>query len=697
MCLFIQAAPPSNVEILISHTEIPEKDGNFYVVVEFRPKAGWHLYWQNPGDSGMPPKVDFILPEFASAKSLGFPPPELFQNPPFTTYGYSKPFKLVFAVHTKDTLKKENIKIDLNWVECNDKNCKRDSLLTTLEDKKQILIKHAQAAVDALPEDIFRGKVLKKNKTLVFKGAYPQAQSAYFFPLEKNYIETDAPQKIEKYPDGTFDLNVTTLVQKEKAAGILVLKTEEGTLPLIIDHKVEDFKYDFDENIMMVFLFALLGGLILNLMPCVFPVLSLKILNILDHSESKKGMIRHGLSYTAGVFLTFMSLFLTISLLKSTGQSVGWGFQLQSPEFVVGLIFVFFLLCLNLFGVFEFSIINGNFAPKHQDYKKLYSSFLNGILTTIVATPCTAPFMGTALTVALSQSLLETFFIFFALSLGLSFPFLALCLYPKALKFLPRPGKWMEYFKQFLAFPMLGGVVWLLWVLETLKPIAFIPICCALVAVGFIMWFYGRCQFSQRQWLSVMFTPTLIFFCLHLYPNKSQEMNNFYFVSLGLFLFFTFGHFILIIKNKRTFKQLMMNILVAAPLSVLFIPLIQIFDETKTIIKATPFSKNLVEDALKSGRPVFINFTARWCMTCQINKLNVLSSQNVKNAFKQANVLYLEADWTNRSNDITAALKSYGKESIPLYVLRSQKMKNPILLPELLTEKIVIDAIKSLN
>ncbi|CAO5674917.1 MAG: Thiol:disulfide interchange protein DsbD [Holosporales bacterium] len=697
MCVYVQATPHENVDIKISHTEIPEKEGDFYVIVEFRPKKGWHLYWQNPGDSGMPPKADFILPDFAVAKPLGFPPPELFKNPPYTTYGYSKPFKLVFEIHTTNTLQKENIKIDLNWVECNDKNCKRDSLLTTLEDKDQIFIKDAQAAVDTLPEDIFIGSALKQNKTLIFKGEYPHATSAYFFPLEQNYIETDAPQKFEKYPDGTFSLKVPVLEQKEKATGLLILKTQERDIPLIVDHAVEDYKHDFDDNILMMFLFALLGGLILNLMPCVFPVLSLKILNIIDHTETKQGMVRHGLSYTVGVFVTFMTLFSIITVLKSTGQSVGWGFQLQSPEFVVALIFVFFLLSLNLFGVFEFSIIHGNLVPVHYDHKKLYSSFLNGILTTIVATPCTAPFMGTALTVALSQSLFETFCIFFALSLGLALPFLILCFYPKALKFLPSPGKWMEDFKQFLAFPMLGGVVWLLWVLETLKPIAFVPVCCALVALGFISWFYGRCQLSRRQWISILFAPTMLFFCLLFYPNKSQDMNNFYFISLALFLFFVLGHVILILKNKRTLKQLLVNFIIAAPLSVLFIPLIQIFDETKTVITATPFDNDIVEDALKNGRPVFINFTARWCMTCQINKLNVLSSPNVKKAFKDANVLYLEADWTNRSRDITNALKTYGKESIPVYVLKSPKMKKPILLPELLTEKIVLQALQNIT
>jgi thiol:disulfide interchange protein len=690
-------------KVTISHTQLPEKEGDFYIVVDFYPQKGWHLYWQNPGDSGMPPKVDFDLPSFAKASFLGFPAPSVQKHSSQTSYVYETPFCLVYQVSTTDAIKLKDIKIDANWLSCK-QSCLPQNYTTTLEDKPLIHLKDAQKKVDLLPQDIFQGTIFEKNKRIFFE-IHPDDSSleiieAYFFPKNQGYIVTDKPQTLQKKDNGKkYHLKVDLLTSKEHIEGLLNIKTKEGLKTYIIDHDLSPEPIDHgDDNFLLMLLFAVLGGLILNLMPCVFPVLSLKILHIMDHSETRKGLLRHGLAYTGGILLAFMTLFLVLTVLKSAGHSVGWGFQLQSPYIIIFLIMVFTVLSLNLLGVFEFKGFDAENSST-MDHSKAYTSFLNGILTTLVATPCTAPFMGTALAVALSQSYLESFSIFTGLSFGLALPFLVLCLYPNGLRFLPKPGLWMKTFKEFLAFPMIGAIVWLLWILESMKPTGIISVLIMLFSVVLTLWIYGKIQYTSNKIITLKIIPLICFFSLFLHCNKSFLWTGLFYGLLAVICLMYLFVFINSIRKNKLFPllKLLFESLLAFALSISYLPILHTFDTTQETIQAIPYSKDLEEKTLSEGRPVFINYTARWCITCQMNKLNVLSSVTIKDAFSKNNILYMEADWTNHSPEISKSLKEYNRESIPFYVLKIPGQKKPIVLPELLTTNSVLEAFDKLQ
>ncbi|MBP9753252.1 MAG: thioredoxin family protein [Proteobacteria bacterium] len=688
------------LNISINHTELPKDSGSFYVVVNFEPQKGWHLYWQNPGDSGMPPKVEFELPDYAKVSFLGFPPPRLYRKKEITSFVYNEPFSLIYQISTTQHLDPKDVKMDLNWLVCKD-TCMPQNHTDTLLNKTVIYLKDAQKKADMLPQDLFEGSVFEKNKKLYISipTKNPEdIESAYFFPKEQNYSVNDAVQK-QILKSNKVLIEVSLLNSKPHVEGLLTIKTKEGEKTYIVDHDLSDEPAsDVDESLLILLLSAFLGGLILNLMPCVFPVLSLKILHIMDHVETKRGLIRHGFSYTLGILSTFLTLFLAISILKSAGVSIGWGFQLQSPYFLLMLIIVFITLSLNLFGIFEFANIDDSHHTMHADHSKVRTSFLNGILVTVVATPCTAPFMGTALAVALSQSYMQSLIIFSSLSFGLALPFLILCFYPKGLQFLPKPGNWMKTFKEFLAFPMLGAIIWLLWILEDLKPTYLLPTLCMIFSISFILWIYGKSQFSSN-FITTRIIPLILFFTLFLYNSESVILKNIYY-SVVILIVGIYAYTLFYIIRTNALKDVIKRIgeiIFAFMISFTFLPVIKSFDSTTEVIQAVPYSEDLIKKSLKNGKAIFINYTARWCITCQMNKINVLSNPKVKQAFKEKGILYVEADWTNRSGEISKSLKEYNRESIPLYVLKVPGAKKPIILPELLTEKIVLEALATIK
>jgi thiol:disulfide interchange protein len=703
--LFNESFYSPQADVVITHTQLPERDGNFYIVVDISPKAGWYLYWENPGDTGMAPKVEFILPAYAKSTFLGFPPPTLLKKKPFTSYVFNSPFTLIFQITTKDRLLPKDIKIDINWLACKT-TCVTQNFLTTLEEKAIIPIKEAQKKVDLLAQDIFQGTLYERDKKLYISIPHSDKEfefsEAYFFPKEQEYIHTDANQQLQKNTENKKHqnlLSVSLLNHKDHVTGLLMLKSKDETKWFIIDHDLEpEPVHTSESSLLLIILGAIVGGFLLNLMPCVFPVLSLKILHILEHVETRRALFRHGLSYAAGIFVTFISLFMALTILKSAGHSVGWGFQLQSPFIIILLIAIFTILSLNLFGVFEFRGLEIS-STMGLDHKKLFTSFFNGMLTTLVATPCTAPFMGTAIAVALSQSLFESFLIFTGLSFGLSFPFLVLCLFPEALKILPKPGQWMKTFKEFLAFPLIGAVVWLLWVLESIKPTSIISVLIAISTLIFIVWLFGQLEYSSKNFITLKIIPLIACFTLFFYNDKSPFLTQCLFVVVGIICATLLYIFVKCIRTYQVkhFIKYVLEALLALFCSLAFIPLIQTFDTTKTMIQGIIFSEDVVQNALKKGRPVFINYTARWCITCQINKLNVLSNEEIKKAFKEKDILYIEADWTNHSHEISKSLKEYHKESIPLYVLKIPGNKKPIILPELLTTKDVLDALSKIK
>ncbi len=396
-------------------------------------------------------------------------------------------------------------------------------------------------------------------------------------------------------------------------------------------------------------LFAFIGGLILNLMPCVLPVLSLKVLGFVEQAGGDPRKARsHGLVFTAGSFLILAGALL---LLRAGGEAIGWGFQLQNPTIVALLAFVFLLLALNLFGVFEIGVgliaMGGTTGALHGHAKSLG----DGVLAVVVASPCTAPFMGTALGFSLSQPPAYALSVFAALGLGLAAPYLLLSFQPALLKLLPKPGAWMETIKIALAFPLLGAVVWLLWVLGLQSGLgAMALVLGGMVIAALAAWIYGRWSLphlaARTRWTA------------------------------------TFTALVLLVAG----------IAISLPRSS-----IASSSETGTVKLPEgwePFSEERLAELRAEGRPVFVDFTAAWCITCQWNKQNVLLAEPIRAAFRDHGVTLLQADWTRQDPNIARILQRYGRQSVPLY-LYFRGTGEPKILPEILTSKLVLEVLDS--
>ncbi|HEY5365755.1 MAG TPA: thioredoxin family protein, partial [Casimicrobiaceae bacterium] len=395
-------------------------------------------------------------------------------------------------------------------------------------------------------------------------------------------------------------------------------------------------------------LFAFVGGIILNLMPCVFPVLSLKVLGFAQRHDDRASMRVEAYAFAAGVIATFVLLAALLLALRSAGAQLGWGFQLQTPLVVAALATLFFVLGLNLAGVFEFGQVVPSSLRGWTSQNRTLDAFGSGVLAVVVASPCTAPFMGAALGYALSQSTWATLAIFAMLGVGMALPYALLALFPAWQRRLPRPGAWMLRFKELLAFPMFVTVAWLAWVLGVqLDNDAVLRLMLMLLALAFALW-----------------------------SLQARRMGG-----------------------SRAFTAAALLAFVAA--CVLAQPLVTLDARAEGAASASieegwqPYAPAEVADLAASGRPVFVDFTAAWCVTCQVNKRTTLTRQRVRDAFAHANVALLRADWTRRDPQITAALAALGRNGVPAYVLY-RPGKEPLLLPEILTQQTVIDALATL-
>ncbi len=377
----------------------------------------------------------------------------------------------------------------------------------------------------------------------------------------------------------------------------------------------------------VILLLSFFGGLLLNVMPCVFPVVSLKLVHLVTHSTDRRKLVISSLLYSVGVMISFVSLGVLLIFLQRIGLTLGWGFQLQLPAFVAFLASLFFILALNMLGVFEWGL-----ALTRLDSGRLNMTGVNavfsGFLSTIVATPCAAPFLGSSIGLALTSPGVGSIAIFVAVSLGLSLPFLLITIFPGLVRFLPRSGSWMSSFKQFLAFPLLATVWWLLGVLG--QQVAYLVVWQLLgwfIVIGVMFWAYGRWGTALRwSWVLVIV------------------------VLLGI----SFG----------------VKLSLSPP--------------PKSEVVWHPYSQSFLAESLASGKPVFVDFGAAWCLTCQYNERTVLSDPRVLSAFKSHHVILIRADWTNRDATITRALATFGRSSVPLYVFYRDGKTSPILLSEIL-------------
>ncbi|MEP6831466.1 MAG: protein-disulfide reductase DsbD domain-containing protein [Rhizomicrobium sp.] len=670
----IDELPKVHAKLVAEDLAVPP-GGSITVALEEDIREGWHTYWVNPGDAGAASEIKWTLPQGWSAGAIQWPTPKRLPVGPLMDYGYEGKLwllqKLTVPADAKvgDTI---TLKAAADWLVCKDICVPEDATLT-------LPIKVGPAAPDpSVAKDFAAARnllpvvspwklnyALSKNLDLyanapALAAAHPVEAS--FFPDKPGIVKGAAPQKMGFTKDGL----VLRLSPGDKVAaatgaltGVLVLKSSDGSIQaLTVDAPsgpvpdafgTQDASSDAAGGITLwiAILSAFLGGIILNAMPCVLPILAMKALALAGHGGGQhREAAREGFAYSAGAILSFLVFGLVIVLLRQGGATVGWGFQLQQPIAVAGFALLIFAVGLNLSGVFEVgSITVGDGLAQRSGP---FGAFFTGVLAVAVAAPCTAPFMAAALGFALTQSVISAMLIFLGLGIGFALPFLILGIWPRALSFIPKPGPWMLKLKQFLAFPMYGAAAWLVWVLAQESGANGVAIVlAAFVAFALAAWLWTVTRDLSTGGRGVGTVAALLVLLASLYGISMLQGEG------------------------------------APP------------PATSATANAQPFTPERLASLRASGKPVFVDATAAWCITCLVNEKAVLSQPGIKTAFNDRHIEYLIADWTNRNDAITKMLSENGRSGVPLYLYYAPGAEKPVILPQILTESGVLDAMKN--
>jgi thiol:disulfide interchange protein DsbD len=646
----------------------------------------WHTYWQNPGDSGLPTTLAWKLPAGLTAGPIQWPAPKALPAGPLVNYGYEgEVFHLVDVAVPAGVPAGSPLTLAAraDWLVCEDTCIPEgaDLVLTlpvaTGAERDAKWGAKIAATRDALPKPLAgwtaaaTGEGDKVRLVLAPSAAAADPGALRFFPFREGAVEPSRAQALSR--DGeryVLSLPVAFQLQPfDRVAGVITAANGIGgakaaTLdvplagsvvagPKPLDAPAPKLNLGAASTSTLSFAAAIAlafgGGLLLNLMPCVFPVLSLKLLSFVSHGDAKATMHKEAFAYAAGVVLSFLLLALALVALRAAGEQLGWGFQLQSPAVVAALAVLFFALALNLSGVFEFGMFAPQAAAGWTAKNRTLDAFGSGVLAVVVASPCTAPFMGAALGYAIAQPLPATLAVFAALGLGMALPYVLLAWYPGWRRRLPKPGAWMERVKQFLAFPLYATVAWLAWVLGAqVDNDAVLRLAMVLVAVAFAAWAWRAYRAaSSRPWAIA--------------------------AAAGVAA----------------------AIVLIAPLFSSPVAPAQARQAKAGDAAWRPFTPTAVAELTAGGRPVFVDFTAAWCVTCQVNKRLVLNDRDVLADFERRNVALVRADWTRRDPDITRALAALGRNGVPVYVLY-RPGREPVVLPEVLQPATVHDALATL-
>ncbi len=633
----------------------------------------WHTYWKNPGDSGLATSITWDLPEGFSVGELEWPTPQKIPFGPLTNYGYEGTVTLLQTLTVPDNLSDMPYQLDarVDLLVCHD-ICIPESydVSIILNGTTPAEPDKIAAAEELLPitQDVNAGFYANgENLVLDITGDFINADSVKsitILPEEWGLVKNTADAKIKKTDTGfsiSQNIGERDFAEIEKYNVIVNANKNDGTTEIFRISAVEienpTLNSITNENnaggiglFLQAFIFALLGGIVLNLMPCVFPVLSMKALSLVNlHKEEESKARAHGIAYTLGILISFAIIGGILLALKAGGAQIGWGFQLQSPVIIMALAYLVFIIGLNLAGFFEFTNKLSNIGQKQTQGDGTKGAFFTGVLATLVATPCTAPFMGVALGYALTQPAIIAMSVFLALGFGLALPYLALCFIPALRSKLPRPGAWMDTFKQFLSFPLFLTAVWLIWVLARQGgEMAVLIALLGMVTIAFILWL-GR------------------------HIPKSGIAKTIAVAALIISIFFTVSTFI-------TVGQLGVVDSVA---------------ESGETQNWESFSNEKLSSLLKGDQPIFTNMTAAWCITCQVNDRIALKPNSTKTLFKDLDVAYLKGDWTNKDAQITKYLNQYDRQGVPLYVYygardpMTGKRPEAVVLPQILTTRIV--------
>jgi len=641
--------PPVTVRLVSSQTAIvPGKPLDVGVLLEMAP--GWHTYWAYSGDAGLPTKIDWKLPEGFAAGPIQWPAPEgLLEPGDIQTYAYGGRVLLITKIAVPPGVKGEvKFQAGISWLACQE-------LCVPGSAEVGLSLPVAPTSVPANAElfTTFRARLPADSPP-----PYPLTWSrdAQFLQLHIAGLPTGTKAELFPLPGAAQNVGHPRIVSpgtlrieaESPFRGVLAVGDGPARKSWFVSNKIAPpaAGAPASPGLWMALIYGFLGGLILNLMPCVLPVISLKIFGFIRQADANpRKIFAHGLAFMAGIFSWFLALGLLVVGLKSGGTEVTWAFQFQNPWFNIVIGSLVFVFALNLFGVFEV-VLPGRATTALESAGAtggLGGSFFQGVFATLLATPCSAPYLGTALGFAFVQPGPVILAMFGAVASGMALPYLLLTANPRWMKFLPRPGAWMERFKQLMGFPLLATLVWIFAILGGQRGSdGVVSFAAFLLCLAVACWLYGS-------------------FCGPLSLLRTR--------MIALLLAVAFvgggGWFFL--------------------------------SETKNKIPWVPFTESELARARSQNRPVFVDFTADWCITCKFNERTAINTAAVRRLLAEKRVVPVRADWTNANPEIAAALKTFGRVAVPFYVLYpAGKASDPIVLPELLTESLLVGALKKL-
>ena len=602
---------------------------SFYVGVRLQMQDGWHTYWENPGDSGSPFEATWKTDAGVIIENVSWPTPQTIPYPPLMTFGYEGDVVFPFQVFRSLDTELTEISLDFDFLICAD-ICIPEQATLTLDLTSASSSDLLDQAIDNLPTKLVKTtSAISGDELKVVFQSPKEFSSAYIFPREGNLFVYTPNQAITAIEDNIFEITLPLAQEEvESFSGIISLDGQGFQFE-------EQIASSGGMSLWQAILFALIGGLILNLMPCVFPVISLKVLSFVSMGGDDHAKIRnHALAFVGGVMSTFLSIATALMIIRSTGSMIGWGYQLQSPV-VVGIL-TLIMLGIGMILLTNINVAAGltNIGSRVQNRNDYSGSFFTGVLAVVVASPCTAPFMGAAVGYALLQPSFATLPIFLSLGLGFAGPYLFLAIKPQWISSLPKAGPWMETLKQFFAFPMIATALWLMWVfMVQTSGDALIQLLILGLSLGLAIWMIAAFE-GRWKWVGLILTFIASIQIFNNLPNNTYEITQ--------------------------------------------------------SADADSWNLSIESDLQANNQAYLINFTAAWCITCQTNEKAALARTSVQGYLAEQNIKYIKADWTNRNEDIAIGLAKYERSGIPLYIFWKPGMRNSKILPAVLTEDLLI-------
>lgn len=706
---------------LLSSVQTIKPGTTFAVGILMSMDPGWHTYWKYSGEAGLPTRVHWKLPEGFSAGEIQWPLPHKYnESGDVLTYGYADENMLLVDVQAPANVKPGttvNLHADVEWLEC-EHICVPGSAAVDLalrvassdpQPANKVLFDRYQQQIPVVfststpfsftskPAGALLEIRLKARAGGRFAPQSVDLPDLYPEPLDelaigRTVVSYDGNEVVLRVPMSAYEKTDHGLTLR----GVVVYQMEGGDreavtievplsaefvsgLPVggdasagvsVLDQTFVPVGASGNEHAVFFYLlFAFLGGILLNVMPCVLPVIALKIFGLVKMAGDNPRQVKKlGVSFSLGILASFLALAILVVLLQTAGHQVGWGFQFQEPLFVIAMCAIVFAFGLSLFGVYEIGLPSfvssaGSTLDKKKTGRGYLESFSEGVFATILATPCTAPFLGAALGFAFSQPPAMILLIFATAATGMALPYLLITAKPAWMKFLPKPGQWMETVKQFMGFLMMATLVWLLYVLgKQLGMEAVVWVLAFLLAVGVACWLVGRFATlvaSRRTFVTTWISAIII----------------------AVAGYWIFVETILDVRSVLAGESVSQG--TAA-------------ENSPNGIQWRPFSIESLNTYLQDGKTVFVDFTAEWCLTCKVNEKTVLADEQIIRRFASAGIVAVRADWTSRNPDITRLLAKFGRSGVPLYVIfPAGKPDRPIVLPEVITTGIVLDAIAS--